>query len=101
MAKRSVDWNEILSKKLRNLEYAQGFILACLEEDIPLQVALAKVVRAYGIKEFSVKTKIPSPNILRALNPKHNPSQATLEKLLKPFKLKLTATPIKSKKLAA
>ena len=101
MARRSVDWNEELAKKLRNLKYAQGFILACIEEEIPLQIALGKVIRAHGIKEFSTKTKIPSPNILRAINPKHNPSQATLEKLLKPFKLKLTVTPIKSKKLAA
>ena len=101
MARRSINWNENLSKKLRDLKYSQGFIIASLEEGIPLQLALGKTIRAYGIKEFSTKTKIPSSNILRAINPKHNPSQSTLEKLLKPFSLKLTVAPVKTKKLAA
>ena len=30
------------------------------------------------------------PNILRAIHPRHNPTQETLNRLLKPFKLKLS-----------
>lgn len=101
MARRSVDWNENLSKKLRNLEYAQGFILASLNEGINLQQALGKAIKAYGLKEFSQKAKMPSSNISRAINPKHKPSQATLDKLLKPFKLQLSVVPMSSKRLVA
>jgi len=35
-----------------------------------------------------------SPNLLRAINPRHNPTQDTLNRLLKPFRLKLTVARI-------
>jgi DNA-binding phage protein len=35
-----------------------------------------------------------SPNLLRTLNPSHNPTQDTLNRLLKPFRLKLSLAPI-------
>jgi DNA-binding phage protein len=38
-----------------------------------------------------------SPNVLRAINPRHNPTQATLDRLLKPFGLRLSLAPIRSK----
>ncbi len=31
-----------------------------------------------------------SPNVLRAINPRHDPTQETLNRLLKPFGLKLS-----------
>ena len=34
---------------------------------------------------------------LRAINPRHNPTQATLDRLLKPFGLRLSLAPIKGK----
>lgn len=89
MARRSVDWNEGLAKDLRDAEFAREFLLAAIEEDIPLQEALGKVIRSYGIKEFSKKVKMPSSNIVRAINPDSNPTIETLRKLLKPFKLDL------------
>jgi len=45
---------------------------------------------AIGIKEFSTKVGMAGPNILRAIHPRHNPTQETLNRLLKPFKLKLS-----------
>ena len=42
-----------------------------------LQVALAKVVRAMGVKEFA--TKVHGSTVL---NPRHNPTQDTLNRLL-------------------
>jgi hypothetical protein len=33
-------------------------------------------------------------HFLRTLNPRHNPTQETLNRLLKPFRLKLSLTPI-------
>lgn len=90
MARRSVDWNEGLAKDLKNKKFAREFILASVEDGADLQVALGKVVRAYGLKEFAAKVKIPASNVLRAINPEHNPTQDTLNKLLKPFALKLS-----------
>ncbi len=104
MTKRSKDWNEGLAKDLQDLNFAREFLLASLEEGISIQVALGKVIRAMGVKEFSKKSKIASPNILRSINPRHNPTQDTLNRLLKPFGLTLTVAPLQqtpSKKTAA
>lgn len=89
MAKRTRDWNEGLARDLRDPKFAREFLLAALDEGIPLQAALAKVIRATGIKEFAAHVGVASPNLLRAISPRHNPTQATLNRLLKPFGLRL------------
>jgi DNA-binding phage protein len=94
MARRSRDWNVGLAEDLRNREFARQFLLAAIDEGVPLQLALAKVVRAMGVKEFAAKVRMASPNLLRALNPRHNPTQETLNRLLEPFRLKLSLAPI-------
>ena len=94
MARRSRDWNIGLAEDLRDQKFAREFLLAAIDEGVPLQVALGKVVRAMGVKEFGAKVRIASPNLLRTLNPRHNPTQDTLNRLLKPFRLKLSLAPI-------
>jgi DNA-binding phage protein len=94
MARQSKDWNEGLAKDLQDLEFARELLLASIEEGISVQVALGKVIRAIGIKEFSKKSKIASPNIIRAINSRHNPTQETLNRLLKPFGLMLAVAPL-------
>lgn len=94
MARRTADWNEGLAKDLKNPEFAREFILATLDSGLSIQEVLGKVIRTYGIKEFSKKIKMPSSNIIRAIDPKHNPTYETLNKLLKPFGLKVGITPI-------
>src|SRR5688572_8713197 len=90
MARRHRDWNVGLAEDLSDREFARQFLLGAIDEGVPLQVALAKVVRAMGVKEFSAKVGMASPNLLRTLNPRHNPTQDTLNRLLKPFRLKLS-----------
>ena len=97
MSRRSKDWNEDLAKDLRNPKFAREFLIAAMEEGIPLQVALGKVIRAYGVKEFSKRINIASSNLLRAIHPKHNPTQETLNRLLQPFGLKLAVSPIEER----
>ena len=87
---RCVNWDEGLQKDLRNSEFAREFILAAIEEGLSIQEALSQTIRAYGVKEFAKKIGMPSSNIVRAINPDHNPTQDTLNKLLKPFKLQLS-----------
>lgn len=90
MTRRSLNWNEGLANDLRDPNFAREFIVASIDEGLSLQATLGKVIRAYGILEFSKQIKMASPNLLRALNPRHNPTQETLNRLLRPFKLHLT-----------
>jgi DNA-binding phage protein len=98
MARRSSEWNVGLAEDLRDPQFAREFLLAALEQGVPLQVALGKVVRAMGVKEFAAKVRMASPNLLRTLNPRHNATQDTLNRLLKPFRLKLALAPIERPK---
>ena len=79
MARRSKDWNVGLAQDLRDPEFAREFLLAAIEEGVSIQIALGKVIRAIGIKEFSARVKIASPNVVREINPRHNPTQDTLQ----------------------
>ena len=90
MARRSKDWNVGLAHDLRNQEFAREFLLAAIDEGVPMQVALGRVIRAMGVKEFAAKVGMASPNVLRAINVRHNPTQETLNRLLKPFRLRLS-----------
>jgi len=97
MARRSRDWNEGLAKDLKDPSFARGFLVAAMDEGISIQQALGKVIRAMGVKEFAAKIGVAAPNVLRAINPRHNPTQATLNRLLRPFRLRLTIEPIPTK----
>jgi probable addiction module antidote protein len=98
MARRSRDWNEGLARDLQDPEFAREFLLAAIEEGISLQKALGKVIRAIGVKEFSLKTGIASPNLLRAIHPRYNPTQETLNRILMPLGLRLSLAPIEKQK---
>ena len=100
MSKRTQDWNESLAKDLKSKRFAQQFILSAQDEGLALQEILRKVIHAHGVKEFADKIDMAPANLSRVLNPRANPTQATLNRLLKPFGLKLTVTTI-SGKLAA
>ena len=97
MARRSEDWNIGLAKDLRDASFAREFLLASIDEGVDLQLALGKVIRAMGVKEFAGKVRMASPNVLRAINPRHNPTQDTLNRLLKPFRLRLSLAPLAGK----
>lgn len=95
MPRRSVDWNEGLAKDLKDPKFARGFIMAALEDEaLSPQVVLRKVVLIYGVKEFAKRVKMQPSNLSRALNPKYNPTVETLNRLLKPFGLRLAVAPL-------
>jgi DNA-binding phage protein len=87
---RGTDWNEGLAGDLQDREFAREFLLAAVEEDVLIQAALGKVIRAYGLKEFAAEIDMPSSNLSRALRPSSNVTQQTLNRLLKPFGLRLS-----------
>lgn len=94
MARRSRDWNQGLAEDLRDPAFAREFLLAAMEEGVSVQRALGKVVRAMGVKEFATKVRMADSNVVRALHPRHNPTQDTLNRLLRPFRLRLSLAPI-------
>jgi DNA-binding phage protein len=98
MARRSEDWNVGLAQDLQDAKFAREFLLGAVDEGVPVQVALGKVIRAMGVKEFAAKVRMASPNVLRAISPRHNPTQDTLNRLLRPFKLRLALAPTQPSK---
>ncbi len=97
MARRSRDWNEGLRNDLEDPVFAREFLIGAFEEGVTLQHALGKVIRAIGIKEFAARIGMASPNLLRAIHPRHNPTQQTLNRMLAPFGLRLGLTMIARK----
>lgn len=93
MPKRSRDWNETLSAELRDLDFARIFFMELLDEGDDLQTALARLIRLYGVKEYSELVGMDSAAIQRAIDPGHNPTKQTLEKLLEPMSLELGVKP--------
>ncbi|HXU32189.1 MAG TPA: hypothetical protein VN851_16590 [Thermoanaerobaculia bacterium] len=94
MTRRSRDWNESLANDLKDPGFAREFLIGALDEGIPLRDALAKVIRGIGVKEFAQEIGMAGPNLLRAIHPTHNPTQETLDRLLRPFGLKVGLAPI-------
>ena len=97
MAGRSRDWNEGLRQNLEDPAFAREFLIAAFDEGVTLQYALGKAIRAIGIKEFAARIGMASPNLLRAIHPRHNPTQQTLNRMLAPFGLRLGLTSIASR----
>lgn len=93
MPTRSRDWSESVSKELKDLEYARTFLSELLDEGDDLQTALGRLIRLYGVKEYAHLVKMDSPAVQRAIDPDHNPTKQTLEKLLAPMKLELGVKP--------
>lgn len=93
MPTRSSDWSEDISRELRDVQYAQVFLLELLDEGDDLQTALGRLIRLYGVKEYANLVKMEDSAVQRAINPNHNPTKSTLEKLLFPLKLSLGVRP--------
>jgi DNA-binding phage protein len=72
-------------------------VQAALDEGVSLQVALAQVIRAYGVKEYARLARMAPPNLLRAVRPRSNPTQVSLNRILKPLGLQLSVGPLKAK----
>ena len=89
MARRSKDWNVGLADDLRDLDFAREFLLAAFDEGVSVQRALSKVIRAMGVQEFGALVRMAGPNVLRAIHPQYNPTPETLNRLLRPFRLRL------------
>jgi DNA-binding phage protein len=89
VARRSKGYDEDTAADLEDPNLVRSRLTAGIDAGTSLQDALGQVIRAMGVKEFAEKVGMPSPNVLRAIDPKHNPTLETLERLLKPFGLRV------------
>jgi DNA-binding phage protein len=90
MVRRSEDYSVGLAERLQDKNYARDLLIVAMEEEgLPLQQVLGTMIRAIGVKEFAKKAGMAPPNVLRAINLRHNPTQETLDRLLKPFGLRI------------
>ena len=89
MARRSKEYDQKKAAHLEDPFLVRAHLIGAVDAGVPLKEALGELIRTMGVKEFAEKVGMPSPNVLRAIDPKHNPTQDTLERLLKPFGLRV------------
>ncbi|MEO1134660.1 MAG: hypothetical protein AAFX40_18415 [Cyanobacteria bacterium J06639_1] len=85
-----------MARDLQDRDFAREFLLAAAVEEVPLQLALRKVIQAYGIDRFASDVELSVSQLNRALSPEIEPTHGTLQRLLYPFGLKLSVTPLAS-----
>lgn len=88
--RRTISYDEQLSRRLRNPKYAQGFILALLEhpDELSVEEALRHTIERMGVKECSELTGVAAPDIVAFIKGRRKLKPETLDKLLKPFGLR-------------
>ena len=87
---RSNSYDEKLSKKLKNPNFAQEYLLGLIEGDEGLSIedALRLAIQRMGITDFANMIGLPKSNIAEFLNGKRNLKRETLDRYLLPFNLK-------------
>jgi DNA-binding phage protein len=88
---RTGSYNEMLSRKLHNKEFAHDYILSLMENEDGLSLfdALKHTINQMGIKEFSIVSGIPEKSVSRMLHTLDLPKLETLDKYFAPFGLKV------------
>lgn len=94
MARQSRDWRLGLAEDLRSPSFAREFLMCSVNEGTNVQLVLRTVIRTIGVKEFSAKVGMARPSVVRAIRPSCTPSLQTLNRLLKPFRLRVTLAPL-------
>ena len=87
----TIDYKGILLEKLRNLEYAAGYLTACYEEgtDVFL-LGIRDVAEANGgLRQLSCKTELNRENLYDMLSKEGNPRLSSLSILLNELGLEL------------
>ncbi len=93
--KASVSYREDLLRRLRDPEFAAGYLSKCLEdEEGTFLVALRDVAEAHGgIGEMAKKTRLNREHLFRMLSKSGNPNLHSLRQLVGAVGLKLALQP--------
>ena len=94
-AKPSVSYREDLLRRLKEPEFAAGYLSKCLEDDeATFLVALRDVAEAHGgIRQLAKKTHLNREHLFRMLSRSGNPHLHSLRQLVGAVGLKLTLQP--------
>ncbi len=93
--KKSVSYEEGLIKRLKNPEYAAGYLEACMNdkegdaEELFL-IALRDVAKAFGFSNIAKKAHLGRESLYKALSKKGDPRLSTLTSVLDVVGLKLS-----------
>lgn len=88
--KRSHNYNETISRSLRNPTYAREYLKALMEEPegLTAEQALRNMIEVMGITEFARLAKVPKSRVIEFTKEKRTFKPSTLDLFLKPFKLR-------------
>ena len=91
----TIDYKEVLLEKLRDLEYAAGYLTACYEEgrDVFL-LGIRDVAEANGgLRQLSRETELNRENLYDMLSAEGNPRLSSLSALLNQLGLEVAIRP--------
>lgn len=89
MARRPKDWDENMFEDLSDPIFTSDLVKGLVESGMPIRAAIRDVIDGLGVKEFAELVGMSSPNVVRAVHPKSNPTLETIERLLKPLGLRI------------
>ena len=89
---RSGSYDHMLSGKMKNRRFAQGYLLTLIEAGFSAEDALKLAIARMGVKEFSEIAHVPRPNVQEFLKGKRKLKPETMDTYLKPFALKTRIT---------
>ena len=92
----STSYHDDLLRRLKDPEYAAGYLSACLEEDEKtFLLGLRDVADARGgIRSLSKKTRLNREHLFRMLSKSGNPQLHSVRELVGAVGLKLTLQPV-------
>jgi len=88
--RRTRSFSQDLSEKLRRPKFAQAFLTGLMEGEDGLspEDALRQTIEIMGIKEFSQLSRVPAPRVQEFLKKRRTLKPETLDRLLRPFRLR-------------
>lgn len=94
--KPSVGYREDLLRRLKEPQFAAGYLSKCLEDDeATFLVALRDVAEAHGgLRKLAGKTHLNREHLFRMLSKTGNPHLHSLRQLVGAVGLKLTLQPV-------
>ena len=93
--KPSVSYHDDLMRRLKDPEFAAGYLSECLEDDeATFLLGLRDVAEAHGgLRRLSRKTRLNREHLFRMLSKSGNPHLHSLRQLVRAVGLKLTLQP--------
>lgn len=87
---RNKSFDELVSKQMRNPEYARGYIYESMhgEEAQSIEEVIFEMIQIIGIKEYAELVGMQASNVTRMLSSGEIPKIETINRLLAPFGLK-------------